>query len=140
MSYALICSTAGNFFYIIVVCRVGNFSINTLMQLPQCRCYSTMAVTHNHQRKSTPLESNKNLNINIQQPVKMIHFQELNSLIYFMDGQEMGGSFHILLLKAQLLCKGFYCPNPSLISNCKRKGNTIYMQSFKTERIPARLT
>lgn len=75
------------------------------------------------------------LNINIQQPVKIVHFQELNSLIDFMDGQEMGGSLHILLLKTQLLGKGFHCPNPGLVSNCKREGNTIG-GSFITGRIP----
>lgn len=63
----------------------------------------------------------------------MVDFQELNSLIHFVDGQEMGGSLHILLLKTQLLCKSFYCPNPGLISNCKREGNTIGDKVLKLE-------
>jgi len=63
----------------------------------------------------------------------MVHFQELDSLIHFMDGQEMGGSFHILLLKTQLLREGFYCPNPGLIPNCKREGNTIGGKVLKLE-------
>lgn len=77
------------------------------------------------------------LNMNIEQPVKVVDFQELDSLIDFMDGQEMGGSLHILLLKTQLLGKGFHCPNPGLIANCKREGNTIG-GSFITGRILVR--
>lgn len=72
----------------------------------------------------------------MQQPVKIIHFQELDSFIHLMNGQEMGGSLHVLLLETQLLCKGFYCPNPSLISNCKRESNTITGKKTKTEKIP----
>lgn len=72
----------------------------------------------------------------MQQPVKIIHFQELDSFIHFMNGQEMGGSLHVLFLETQLLCKGFYCPNPSLIANCKRESNTITGKNFKTEKIP----
>lgn len=67
----------------------------------------------------------KVLSINIQQPVKIVHFQEVDSLVDFMDGQEMGGSLHILLLKTQLLGKGFHCPHPRLVSNCKGESNTI---------------
>lgn len=93
----------------------------------------------NQNAQSTPQKKTKTkikmLSINIQQPVKIVHFQELNSLIDFMDGQEMGGSLHILLLKTQLLGKGFHCPNPGLVSNCKREGNTIG-GSFITGRIP----
>lgn len=65
----------------------------------------------------------------------MVHFEEVNSLIHFMDGQEMGGSLHILLLKTQLLHKGFYCPNPGLISSCKREANTIRDKVLKLEEL-----
>lgn len=81
-------------------------------------------------------KTKKNLNTNMQQPVKIIHFQELDSFIHFMNGQEMGGSLHVLFLETQLLCKGFYCPNPSLIANCKRESNTITGKNFKTEKMP----
>lgn len=63
----------------------------------------------------------------------MVHFQELHSFIHFMYGQKMGGSLHILLLKTQLFRKGFYCPNPGLISNCKREGSTIGGRVLKLE-------
>lgn len=47
-----------------------------------------------------------------------------------MDGEEMGGSLHILLLKTQLLCKGFYRPNPGLIPNCKTEDKVLKLEEL----------
>lgn len=45
-------------------------------------------------------------------PVKLVGAQQVDCLVEFVDGQQVGRRFQVLLLQTQLLDEGLHCPAP----------------------------